>query len=178
MEPSLSGSQFPCLQARWCWYYESVLLSVVELADERAENLTAVMKVFHLFKSIFWICFADEKRSSVDNVIEVHPGFPCEDAKLEYAKLLLNSSKCHYILVSHVITQTAFPGDWKCCFIYQERDPILLFCIGPQKTSSIYSVHSRIPWFFFTRLSHPTEMDIPIQNLSPKHLAFHILTRL
>ena len=58
-------------------------------ANQRVANLTEV----------FWRLtetklFSDEKRPSVDNLIEVHPGFSCEDAKRECTKLFLNSSKC------------------------------------------------------------------------------------
>ena len=143
-------SQFPYSQGRWCWYNKSVLSSAIESVDERAANFTATMKIFYLSKGILWIPFTDEKRSSVDNLIELHREFPCEDAKLEYAKLQLSSSKCQYILVSHVITQTAFSGILKWCLTYQEQNLIPLFCNGPQKNSRLGSFSHTFAFFFFS----------------------------
>ena len=111
-------------------------------------------KMFYLFNCTLWISFADEKRSSADNFIELHREFPCEDAKLEYAKLQLNSSKRQHFLVSLVITQTAFSGNLKCCFTYQERDPIPLFCNGPQKNSRLVSFSHTYARFFSIKPSY------------------------
>ena len=73
--------------------------------------------LFNWNKTVARTCLSDEKRSSVDKVIKVHPGFPREDAKLECTKLFLNPSKwarSFFLIcfVSHVTTAVQSVFGW------------------------------------------------------------------
>lgn len=133
-------------------------------------------KMFYLFNCTLWISFADEKRSSADNFIKLHREFPCEDAKLEYAKLQLNSSKRQYFWFLLLLRKQRFQVTWNV--VSHTKNAIQSLCFAMGRKKILDSFHSHIPLLVFSQLSHLTAMGIPIHNLPRKHLAPHILIRL
>ena len=129
--------------------------------------------MFNWNKIVARTCLSDEKRSSFDKVIKLHPGFPCEDAKLECTKLFLNPSKragTFFLIffVSHVTTavQSVFGSLEMLFWIYGLKTGSTEFLFLDLKYRRLFSTNSPSIFRYHFKYFSCCNLDIQLKYTS------------